>query len=58
MAKSLYKYELAAKMGISRGTMRRYMQRIEHLLPHYSRRQTLLTPDQVEIVREHFCIEE
>ena len=58
MAKSEYKFEIAAKMGVSRSTMTSYMRRIEHLLPHYSRRQTLLTPDQVRIVCEHYGITE
>jgi len=57
MNKSLYKFELAAKMGVSRSTMTNYMRRIEHLLPHYSRHQTLLTPDQVRIVCEHYGID-
>ena len=56
MNRSFYKFELAARMGISRSTMTHYMRRIEHLLPHYSRRQTLLTPDQVRIVCEHYGI--
>ena len=56
MAKSEYKFEIAAKMGVSRSTMTSYMRRIEHLLPHYSRQQTLLTPDQVRIVCEHYGI--
>lgn len=56
MAKSEYKFEIAAKMGVSRSTMTSYMRRIEHLLPHYSRRQTLLTPDQVRIVCEHYGV--
>lgn len=55
--KSMYKSEIADKMGISRGTMRIYMKRIEHLLPHYHRRQMLLSPDQVKVVFEHYCID-
>ena len=55
--RSMYKSELAAKMGVSRSTMRLYMRRIEHLLPDYSRRQTLLTPNQVKVVCEHYCID-
>lgn len=56
--KAMYKNEIAERMGISRGTMRVYMKRIEHLLPHYRRRQMLLSPDQVKIVVEHYCIDE
>lgn len=55
--RAMYKNELADKMGISRSTMRAYMKQVEDKLPHYHRRQTLLTPDQVKIVCEHFCIE-
>ena len=53
---AMYKKELAAKMGVSKTTMGVYMRDIEHLLPHYSRHQTLLTPDQAAIVMEHFGI--
>jgi len=55
--KSMYKSELAREMGISASTMTTYMHQVEHLLPHYSRSQTLLTPDQVRIVREFFCMD-
>lgn len=55
--RSMYKYELARMMGVSHSTMARYLRKMEHLLPHYDRNQTLLTPDQVRIVCEHFCIE-
>jgi len=54
--KTMYKNELAQLMGVSSGTMSSYMRSIEHLLPHYSRSQKLLTPDQVQVVRDHFCI--
>ena len=53
---AMYKNELAAKMGVSKTTMGAYMRRIEHLLPHYSRHQTLLTPDQAAIVIAHYGI--
>lgn len=55
--RSMYKNELARLMGVSRTTMSNYMKQIEDILPHYSRKQTLLTPDQVKIVCEHFCID-
>lgn len=57
MIKSMYKGELARIMGVSASTMKRYMLLIEDQLPHYRRTQSLLTPDQVKIVCEHFCIE-
>ena len=50
------KKELAARMGVSKTTMGVYMRSIEYKLPHYSRHQTLLTPDQAAIVIEHFGI--
>ena len=53
---AMYKKELAAKMGVSKTTMGVYMRNIEHLLPHYSRHQTLLTPDQAAIVIAHYGI--
>ena len=52
----MYKSELAQLMDVSTSTMTRYIRSIEHLLPHYSRSQKLFTPDQVKIVKEHFCI--
>jgi len=54
--KSMYKFELAQLMGVSSGTMTAYMHYIEHMLPHYHRTQKLLTPDQVKVIKEHFCI--
>ena len=56
--KSLFKFELAAQMGISTTTMTAYMRRIEHLLPDYNRHQKLLTPAQSRIVIEHYGIGE
>jgi len=53
----MYKSELAKQMGVGSTTMTAYMRSIEHLLPHYHRSQKLLTPDQVRIITEHFCIE-
>ena len=53
---AMYKKELAAKMGVSKTTMGVYMRSIEYKLPHYSRHQTLLTPDQAAIVIAHYGI--
>ena len=54
--RAMSKSELAFRMGVSRGTMRKYMRAIEDQLPHYHRRQMLLSPDQVKIVCDHYCI--
>jgi len=55
--KSMYKSELAAMMSVGHTTMTAYMRSIEHQLPHYKRSQKLLSPDQVQIICEHFCID-
>ncbi|MCQ2347553.1 MAG: DUF4248 domain-containing protein, partial [Paludibacteraceae bacterium] len=55
--KAMYKSELADRMGIKHTAMSRYMRQVENQLPHYRRTQSLLTPAQVKIVCEHFCIE-
>ena len=54
--RAMFKKELAAKMGVSKTTMGSYMRSIEYKLPHYSRHQTLLTPDQAAIVIAHYGI--
>lgn len=54
--KAMLKAELADKMGIGRTTMAKYMKRVESRLPHYNRRQSLLSPDQVKVVCEYYCI--
>ena len=54
--KAMLKCELAERMGIGRTTMAKYMRQIEDRLPHYKRRQVLLTPDQVKVVCDYYCI--
>jgi len=57
MYPALTKAQLAARLPCSAGTMSRYLRAIEHKIPHYRRQQRLLTPDQVRVICEHYCIE-
>lgn len=54
--RAMLKSELAEKMGVGRTTMAKYMRQIEDRLPHYRRRQSLLSPDQAKIICEYYCI--
>lgn len=54
--KSLSKGELATKMGISSSTLTRYLKNIEKKLPNYNKTQHILTPRQVKVILEHYCV--
>ena len=54
--RAVYKYELANLMKVSGSTIQRYIRVLEPRLPHYKRTQSLLTPDQVAIIAQHYCI--
>lgn len=56
MENCISKTELARRMGVSPTTAKRYIRTVQKKLPHYNSRQKVLTPDQYEVIREHFCI--
>lgn len=58
MTTCISKSQLAAEMGISMSTMRRYLQAIAPSLPDYNVRQKVLTPAQSAIFRRHYCLVE
>lgn len=58
MKPCISKSQLAALMGVSAATLRRYLQAISHRLPDYNSRQKVLTPVQYAIFREHYCLVE
>lgn len=50
------KTEIAARMGISMSTLRRYLRGIQSQLPNYRASQKMLTPHQYAVFRDHYCV--
>jgi len=56
----VFKYEIATVLGVSRETLRKYMHQsllYEKLkLTDYKNNQKVISPAQLNIICEHFCI--